>query len=133
MSRHPNVARRPVPRAGFSIVEVVVAILILTIGVLGMAGTAAYVTRQVNEGAQQGNAAARVQSITDSLRSLRCSLLVNGSTTASASNYNINESWTISNMIGAGKPSKSLRVAVAWVTRLGATRQQSFTTTVPCR
>lgn len=117
--------------AGFSIVEVVVAVLILSVGILGLAGTAAFVTRQVNEGGQQAYAASRVQAITDSLRSLRCTLLTNGSTTASASNFNVNQAWTVSTMNGGS--SRSVRVAVKWVTRRGNSREQSFTASIPCR
>ena len=35
------------PRGGFTMVEVIAAIMILTVGVLGLAGTTAYIVRQV--------------------------------------------------------------------------------------
>jgi Tfp pilus assembly protein PilV len=44
----PSADRTPAePQAGFTIVEIIAAILILTVGVLGLAGTTAYTVRQV--------------------------------------------------------------------------------------
>ena len=42
-----NVPRRDASRDGFTIVEVVVAIVILSIGILGLAATAGVVVRQM--------------------------------------------------------------------------------------
>lgn len=39
--------RSATARAGFTIVEVIIAIVVLAVGVLGMAGTTAYIVRQV--------------------------------------------------------------------------------------
>jgi len=44
----PRAARPPSPgRGGFTMVEVMVAMVVLAVGVLGLAGTTAYVVRQV--------------------------------------------------------------------------------------
>lgn len=54
MSRHerPRNARADEPerahaRAGFTMVEIIVAVIVLAVGVLGLAGTTAYIVRQV--------------------------------------------------------------------------------------
>ncbi len=60
------ISRCPAPpsgkdTAGFSMVEVIVAIVILAVGVLGMAGTTAYVIRQVTLADVMTERAAAVQ------------------------------------------------------------------------
>jgi prepilin-type N-terminal cleavage/methylation domain-containing protein len=42
-----EVPRRSSPRAGFTMVEVIIAMVVLAVGVLGLAGTTAYIVRQV--------------------------------------------------------------------------------------
>lgn len=122
---------RPAARGGFGLVELVVAIMILSVGVLGLASTAAYVTRQVNEGGQATYAANRVQTLMDSLRAVpNCSGLASGSIAASLANKRIEQKWTVT-------PSPSLRssqivIAVRWVTPRGNSRWQSFTTNRVC-
>lgn len=59
-------------RGGFSLIELVVAIVILTVGVLGLASTAAVVMRQINGGAQQARAANVAQERFEALRSMEC-------------------------------------------------------------
>ena len=57
-------------RAGFSMIEVIVAMLILTVGVLGLAGTTAYIVRQVTLGDLMTERSAAFQTIIDRLQSL---------------------------------------------------------------
>ena len=119
------------PRAGFGLVELIVAIMILSIGVLGLASTAAYVTRQVNEGGQTTYAAARVQSLVDSLRGLStCDNLVNGSIAASADNKRIQQGWTV--VPSASGRSATFQINIRWTTPRGLSPLQQFTTTRPC-
>ncbi len=59
-------------RRGFTLVELIVAIVILSVGVLGLASTAAVVTRQIGGGAQQARAAAVAQARFESLRGMSC-------------------------------------------------------------
>ena len=59
-------------RRGFTLVELIVAIVILSVGVLGLASTAAVVTRQIGGGAQQSRAAAVAQARFESLRGMSC-------------------------------------------------------------
>lgn len=59
-------------RRGFTLVELIVAIVILSVGVLGLASTAAVVTRQIGAGAQQARAAAVAQARFENLRGMSC-------------------------------------------------------------
>lgn len=84
-------------RAGFTLVELIVAILILTVGVLGLAGTAAVVTRQMGGGRTQTLAAAIAQSRFDSLAALGCNMLpASGSVRQTLSSSGITEVVTVS-------------------------------------
>lgn len=57
-------------RGGFSLVELVIAVLILTVGVLGLAGTTAYVVRQVDLSRINSERAAAVQTAVEFVRSI---------------------------------------------------------------
>ena len=59
-------------RAGFTLVEMMVAVMILTVGLLGMVGTSAHVVRQVAGGREQTVAANVVQSRLEWMRTLPC-------------------------------------------------------------
>lgn len=57
------------PRGGFSIIEVIIAMIILTVGVLGLAGTTAYIARQVTLGDLMTERSVASQTIIDRLQS----------------------------------------------------------------
>ena len=66
---------------GFTIVEVIMAILVLTIGVLGLAGTTALMVRQVTLGELATQRAAAFQSSVEYLRSIDWEAIDEGSET----------------------------------------------------
>jgi type IV pilus assembly protein PilV len=72
MSRRP-LARRG--RRGFTIVEVLVATLMLTVGVLGLAGVSALALRQTNSAERRNVAALVSQSRMERYRSLNCAAI----------------------------------------------------------
>jgi prepilin-type N-terminal cleavage/methylation domain-containing protein len=85
------------PRAGFTVVEVIVAILILSIGLLGLAGTSAVVTRQMTDGSRRGQAAGLAQTRFDSLASVGgCNSIgaVGTTVTGKKTTRGVAESWT---------------------------------------
>ena len=106
MSRqHPVIpsrrSRRAFParlraRRGFTLVELIVTILILTIGLLGLAGTAAVVAKQMGSGSKSGRGAVIAQARLDSLASISCTALGTGggSGTYSSPNGSITERWS---------------------------------------
>lgn len=67
---------RRATRHGFTLVELIVAIMILTVGVLGLASTAAVVSRQTGGGTQQTIAANIASSRFERLRGRSCSAIV---------------------------------------------------------
>lgn len=66
-------------RGGFTLVEIIVAVIVLTFGVLGLAGTTAYVIRQVTLAEVTSRRAAAVQSAVEQLRAMPYEDLANGS------------------------------------------------------
>ncbi len=77
-------------------VEVIVAIMVLAIGLLGMAGTTAVVVRQVTLADVTGERAAALQSTIERLRALPFDNLDNGSDSVGA----FQVSWTVTNPSG---------------------------------
>ena len=76
---------------GFSLIELIVAILILTVGILGLAATAGQVTKMVAWGGRYGSSAVVASSQLEQLRATPCVSLANG--TATKGIYSL--SWTI--------------------------------------
>jgi len=65
-------------RPGFTVIELVVAIVVLTVGALALAATAALVASHVGDGARLTDAAHVARSVLDSLATQRCGTLVSG-------------------------------------------------------
>ena len=76
-------------RSGFTVVEVMVAMLVLSLGVLAMVGTAALVQRQMGSAQQQSLAAFAAQTRFEQLRSINCQSIANGS----AATRTVTEAW----------------------------------------
>ena len=64
----PNVKQEQ----GFTLVEVIIAVLVLTIGLLGLVGSAALVTRMIGRGHRSGVEVAFSQRRIEMLRSTAC-------------------------------------------------------------
>jgi Tfp pilus assembly protein PilV len=81
-------------RRGFGLVELIVAVVLLTTGVLGMAMMSATVTQQARGGSMQAAAARLAQSRFEQARATPCALLAvpsSGTVTTSG----ITESWKL--------------------------------------
>ncbi|MDA0329069.1 MAG: prepilin-type N-terminal cleavage/methylation domain-containing protein [Gemmatimonadetes bacterium] len=91
------------PRAGFSLVEVVIAIVILAVGVLGLAGSTAYIVRQITLSDLMTERSVAFQTIIDRLQSLPYASVVAGSDSVGI--YAL--SWTVT---PDGPQSKMLRI-----------------------
>jgi prepilin-type N-terminal cleavage/methylation domain-containing protein len=85
----PEAASRS-DRRGFSMVEVIIAIIVLAIGVVGLAGTTAYIVRQVTLADLMTERSAAFQTIVDRLQSLPFDSVKNGSATIGV----FNATWT---------------------------------------
>jgi prepilin-type N-terminal cleavage/methylation domain-containing protein len=117
-------SHRPQPgRRGFTIVEMIVAIIILGIGIMGLAGTASYVAIQMGGAAKQTIAAGMAQTNTDSLSARRCAAVVNGTD----SSQGVRVTWTVAD---SGK-TKWVSQAVRFRTKTGVKTVNSVAV-VPC-
>ncbi|MFL5577297.1 MAG: prepilin-type N-terminal cleavage/methylation domain-containing protein [Gemmatimonadaceae bacterium] len=128
----PRAASRRSPhaaaRGGFTVVEIIVAIMILSIGVLGLASTAAVVQRQMAMGERQAAAATIAQGRFDKLTSVNCKSLtgtdLNG--TASWRGGQVTEHW----LVVQGSNVKQITDTVKIV---GRRNPLVYTTFIPCR
>jgi Tfp pilus assembly protein PilV len=114
-------------RKGMTIIEVIVAMMILTFGLLGMAGFSITLTKQFKASGKQETAALMVQSRIDSVASIRCQALApsgpqNGTLTA----LGVTEKWVISD----GNDIKILDDTVTFYPR---TRPLVYRSIIPCR
>lgn len=105
-------------------VEVIIAILILSVGILGLASTAALVTRMIGQGGSYSQATTLATEQIEILRS-QCGALSGGSSTSG--NYTVN--WTVT----PGTATDQVTVTVSYPRAGGTTRVDTFTTTIPVR
>jgi prepilin-type N-terminal cleavage/methylation domain-containing protein len=127
----PDVTPRPRSRAGFTLAELMVSMVIITIGVLAMAGSSVGVLRQMRFGNQSALASAVAQARFERIRSVPCTSLASGT----AVTRGMNEAWTI-NPGSIPNPSAARLAAVVetvtYVPRRGVTRKLGLTGWVPC-
>lgn len=114
-------------QAGFTIVEVMVALLVLTIGILGLASTAALTTRMIGQGERYSEVSARANERLEMLRAQPCSLMTAGSQTATP--YTL--TWTVDS-IGGRPPGRRVQVIVASPTGPAEFRVDTFTSNFAC-
>ena len=96
-------------RRGFTIVEVVIAIVIFSLGILGLVGTAASVTRMVARSQQQNKAATLSANRLEILRATRCASMAGGS--ATDGRYSI--AWTVADTGQAKKVTITVSMPTA--------------------
>jgi len=124
--RAPCVAARP--RRGFALPELIVAMVILSVGILALASTAAGVMTQMRSGNQRALAAVVAQSRLERMRSLQCANL----STSSATTRGLNENWTVGALMSGGR-AIAVKESVAYVPRAGRTSSLVITGWVPCQ
>jgi type II secretory pathway pseudopilin PulG len=119
---------------GFTLLEVLVALVVLTTGILGLAASAALVSRLIGDGTRLTLAATVATARLEHLRSLPCASVAAGSIVTRG----IEERWGATPMGPPGQPS-ALEVQLSVTYRLRAlqradpARTQQFTGAVPCR
>ena len=123
----------PLPRAiarerrGLTLVEVVVSILMLTVGLLALAGLAASASQAVRGGGVQVVASAVAQSRFDSLMSVPCKGLAAGGTTSGSSTIRgVKESWTVTDGDDVKRLADTVRIP-------GRTKPVVYQSVIPCR
>lgn len=119
----PATARNARRRAGFTLVELLVAITLLSVGALALASLSAVVMRNLNGAAQQTIAATIAQSRFERLRSSPCMALSSGDTTRRG----MREVWKVV------EESRSITVILAVSYDDGRRkRTQVYETIIPC-
>ena len=120
----PAAAGRP----GVTLVELLVAMTLLTVGLLAIVGVSGSVSRSLGESRSDNLAAVAAQSRFERLAGTSCTTLTLNAWTTAASR-NITEKYRVLDM---GNNIRSITDSVSWITRKG-TRRQTFTTLLPCR
>ena len=96
MSSSMRRRRRPRrARHGFTVIEMIIAIMVMSIGIMGLAGTARYVAMQMGNGRTQTIAATFATKIADSLSARRCAAIASGSQTKRG----VTITWTVADSI----------------------------------
>lgn len=118
-------ARRatPVVRRGFTLVEVIVAIVVLSIGVLSLAAGAAMTVRLVGGGARQTLAAVVAQAHFEQLRGGSCTAMASGADTVRG----IAGQWTVRTVTRG----RSVTLALSYDTPTGR-KTRVYRSILPC-
>jgi prepilin-type N-terminal cleavage/methylation domain-containing protein len=112
-------------RAGMTLIELIVSIMILTTGVLALASTSAVVLRQMGGAHMQSLVSRTANSRFEQMRAVdACGSLANGSATGPGS---ITETWTATAITRAIQVRDSVAYSVA-----GEEKFQIFVTIIPC-
>jgi Tfp pilus assembly protein PilV len=112
MSRMPTAAAPPVPRrprAGLTIVEVLAALVLVSVGLLGMAGTAALSLRSAGAARRERDALRRLDLRMAALAAGGCVRATSGA--AADPGASMREQWTVA---GAARGSALVDARVEW-------------------
>ena len=110
-------------RAGFTLPELIIAIVILVVGVLGLASTAAVVMRQITGSSMQTRAAVMAQSRLETMRSNTCAAMAAGTATSNG----ITETWRPT----LNGRTATMTVVITWAENR-INRTVTFTSERPC-
>jgi prepilin-type N-terminal cleavage/methylation domain-containing protein len=111
-------------RRGFTLIEMIIAIVVMSVGILGLAGTASYVATQMGGGKAQTVAATMAMKVADSLAARRCSAIVSGSQTENR----VTVTWTVAD----SSRTKWVTESVEYRLKRGATKTFNYTTVIQC-
>jgi prepilin-type N-terminal cleavage/methylation domain-containing protein len=115
-------------RRGVTMIELVVALMIVSVGLLGLTSAAAMLSRLMGGGSMQTRVAASANSRLETLRSMSCANVTSGGDTV----RRVISRWTTQNvMSGAARRGVSVTLTVTYPTARG-TRTQAFRTVLPC-
>lgn len=130
--RRPRASRRAParPRDGITLVEVLIAVMLISVGVLAVASSSLSTSRLIRASSRDTRAAMIVQSRLDSLASIHCRLLVanNGvvSRTTSHDDGRIVERWTIRDLDNQVQILDTVTIA-------GRSNALAYESMMPCR
>jgi len=115
-------------RRGVTLVELIVALTILSIGLLGIVGVSGGIARSLGEARSDGLAATYAQARFEKLAGTQCSTLTKASVIQVVTR-NVTERYIVNDSTNA---TIAITDSVSWTTRRG-TRRQTFKSLLPCR
>lgn len=120
-------------RTGFTVMELIVAIVILSIGLLGLAATSGIVMRLIGGGTHQTVAANVALTRFEQLRSLSCGRMTGGA----ANNRNVQEAWSVTPIGPVATPrAMDVRLTITYQTSMrrggSSSRTQSYRSQIAC-
>lgn len=134
LTRLPRIrpARRA-RRSGFTVMELIVALVILSIGLLGLAATSGIVMRLIGGGSHQTVAANVALARFEQLRSVSCGRMIGGS----AVNRNVREQWSVTPIGPVATPrAMDIRLTIVYQTSMrragSSSRTQTYRSQVTC-
>lgn len=119
-------------QGGFTIIEIIIAILILTVGLLGLVTTAAVVTRMIGRGQRSGAAAAFAARRLERLRPAAC---IAAQRVAGSDTLNRGVTWIAWNRwtySDAGNNNYRVKIWTTFKTVQGRVHVDSTEATIPC-
>ena len=123
---HDAAESTPRVRAGFTMPELLIAIILISIGLLSLAGGAVGVLRQMRWGNQSAIAAIVATQRMETIRSQGCNLIGTGGT---ATTRKMPEKWVITAINGK---AQAVVESVTYTPRPGLTRYVEMRSVVPC-
>lgn len=124
---------------GFTIIEIIIAIIVLTVGVLGMVTTAALVTRMIARGQRSADASAFMARRVERLRAVASGQLTGAcvapppgaDTLYRGSNWVAFNIWTVTPVVGQPQNFR-IKVVSTYKTAQNMVRRDSMETTFSC-
>ena len=114
-------------RQGFTLIEIMVSVVILSIGVLGLAGLSVVAGTQTRGASLQYTASLVVQTRFDSLTSIQCQFLAPyGPQSGSATALGVTEKWSV-------RDGNDVKTITDTVTFRGRKKPLAYTSIIPCR
>ena len=123
-SRQPRSASASGRRRGFTLVELMVALMVFVVGVLAVTGSSAVVMSMVGGSQRRTIAAAVAESRFEHLRALPCSAHADGY----AETRGVRELWTVVPLALAD----DVTVRVTFPSSVGRVSNQTYRTYIPC-
>jgi prepilin-type N-terminal cleavage/methylation domain-containing protein len=125
LTRLRRLRRARTLRRGMSIIEVMVAVTVMGVGVLGLASTASYVALQMGGGGVATVASTVGQQVYDSLAATPCASLTGGTVTK----RRVKVTWTVAD---STVRFKYVTESVEYPARKGSTRTVTYANLIPC-
>ena len=111
-------------RRGFTLIEMIIAIIVMSIGIMGLAGTATYVATQMGGGSAQTIAAAMATKVSDSLAARRCAAIVDGTQTRRG----VTATWVVAD----STRTKWVTSTIQYKPKRRATKTINYVTVIQC-